>query len=81
MEKIFIYTSYITLGQALKYAGIVCNGGEIREFLEENLVKINGVEEKRRGKKLFFNDVIEVNDKKYIVLTENESENEVKFNG
>lgn len=69
MEKIEIYSDFITLGQALKYAGIVCNGGEIKAFLENETVKVNQILEKRRGEKLFPGDIIEINEKKYAILS------------
>ena len=43
MEKLIIKTDYILLGQFLKYAGIISNGGQSKMFLAENSVKINGI--------------------------------------
>lgn len=81
MKKITIYTEYITLGQLLKYEGYVSNGGEIKAFLSENFIKINGKSEKKRGKKLFPNDEIEIFGKKMVLSREKNYENEVNWLG
>ena len=36
-----IQTEYIKLGQFLKFSGIITNGGEAKELLEEGLVFVN----------------------------------------
>lgn len=61
-EKINITTEYITLGQLLKLANIFESGGMIKQFLQEQGVFVNGEVEKRRGKKLYPNDIIEFED-------------------
>ncbi len=70
MKKISIKTEFILLGQFLKYAGIVSNGGQSKAFLVENDVKINGIIDKRRGKKLFPGDFIEIFNQKYQIIKE-----------
>ena len=72
MIKVKIKTEYITLGQLIKYLGIVSTGGEIKAFLVENTVFVNENAENRRGKKLFNGDILNVLGKKYIIVT-NES--------
>ena len=52
METITIREEYIKLGQALKAAGMVDSGVEAKIVIEEGLVKVNGVVEYQRGKKL-----------------------------
>lgn len=64
MEKVHIKTEFITLGQLIKYVGIVSNGGEVKHFLAENEAIINGLVDQRRGKKLYNGDVVEILDKK-----------------
>lgn len=68
MKKVYIKTEFITLGQLLKYIGIVSNGGEVKAFLTQNTVKINQQIDQRRGKKLFDGDVVEFLDTKIVVL-------------
>lgn len=69
-KEVIINTDFITLGQFLKYAGIIQNGGQAKAFLAENEVKINEIIDQRRGKKLFENDKIEINGQKYVICKE-----------
>ncbi len=66
-EKIKINSEFITLGQLLKLAGEITNGGHVKFFLEENKIYVNNTLENRRGRKLYLNDEILVNNKKYII--------------
>lgn len=59
-EKIEISTEFITLGQFIKLANILESGGMIKSFLQEEGVLVNGELEHRRGRKLYPNDVVEV---------------------
>lgn len=68
-KEVSINTDFITLGQFLKYAGIVQNGGQSKAFLLENEVKINEIVDQRRGKKLYNGDKIEINGKKYVICS------------
>ncbi len=56
MEKekrtVKITTEYITLGQLLKLAQIIQNGGQAKSYLAENEVLVNGEPDQRRGRKL-----------------------------
>lgn len=49
---------YITLGQFLKFAGIVDQGYLEKVYLAENEVLVNGEPENRRGRKLRPGDVL-----------------------
>ena len=60
MEKINISSEYITLGQFLKLANIAPSGGMVKAILEEYKISVNGIEENRRGKKLYPGDKITV---------------------
>ena len=70
MREITIKTEFITLGQLLKYAGIIGNGGEIKAFLAQNDVFINGIQDQRRGKKVFPGDKVAVLDIILVVISE-----------
>lgn len=48
---------HITLGQALKSAGIIGSGGEAKLYLASNDVIVNGEQDQRRGRKLRPGDV------------------------
>ena len=65
MKQVKIHDEYITLGQFLKIVDLVSSGGEVKYFISENLILVNGEEENRRGRKLYRNDQIEVNDLTY----------------
>jgi S4 domain protein YaaA len=60
MEKIIIDREYITLGQLLKIANIIQSGGYAIIFLQDTGVKVNQETEQRRGRKLYDNDIIEI---------------------
>ncbi|QJD85793.1 S4 domain-containing protein YaaA [Cohnella herbarum] len=60
MKSIGISTEYITLGQFLKLAECIGTGGEVKHFLQENSVLINGEPDNRRGRKLRVGDLVEV---------------------
>ena len=59
MEIIKLREEYIKLGQALKAAGFVDSGVEAKIVIQDGLVKVNGVIEYQRGKKLVDGDVVE----------------------
>lgn len=51
----------IRLGQLLKLADVVEVGGEVRRFLAEATVLVNGEPENRRGRQLRPGDTVQVN--------------------
>ena len=51
-SEIAITTEFITLGQFLKLADIISQGGEAKAYLATNEVKVNGESDNRRGRKL-----------------------------
>jgi len=53
---------YITLGQLVKVLGLISMGGEIREFLSQTDLLVNGEPEDRRGRKLRHDDVLTLPD-------------------
>lgn len=65
MEK--LKSEYIKLDQFLKMANIISTGGEAKIYLMENKVLVNGVEENRRGRKLYPGDTVVVEGRKLIV--------------
>jgi len=60
MTEVAISTEYITLGQVLKLADVVGSGGEVKAFLQETRVTVNGEPENRRGRKLVPGDSVDV---------------------
>lgn len=65
MEIIKINTDYITLQQLLKMTDIISSGGEAKWFLSENKVYVNNELENRRGRKLYPNYIIKVNNRNF----------------
>ena len=60
MTEIEIRGDMIRLGQLLKLAGVIDSGGEVKTFLAEQPVLVNGEPENRRGRQLTHGDVIAV---------------------
>ena len=60
MEQIInLRDDYIKLGQALKAAGFADSGVDAKFLINEGNVKVNGVVETQRGKKLYSGDTVE----------------------
>ncbi len=59
MKTIAIKDEYITLGQFLKYSGMVSSGIDAKIVIQDGLVLVNQVVETRRGKKLRSGDQIQ----------------------
>lgn len=51
-QPLHIHTEYIKLQDALKYANVVYSGGEAKQLIQEEQVKVNGEICTMRGKKL-----------------------------
>jgi len=62
-----IKTEYIELKNALKVLDLISTGGEAKYFILTNDIKVNGVKEDRRGRKLYPNDTLTVNGKAFLI--------------
>ena len=58
MEEIVLRDDFIKLGKALKAAGLVESGVEAKIVIQNGEVKVNGVTETQRGKKLYDGDIV-----------------------
>lgn len=58
--QIEINTEYITLGQFVKLTNILESGGMVKAYLQDVGAVVNGELEHRRGRKLYPNDVVEI---------------------
>lgn len=58
MEEIKLKDDYIKLGQALKAANVVESGVMAKLVVQDGLVKVNGIVECQRGKKLVDGDIV-----------------------
>ena len=64
-----IKTPYITLGQLLKYQGVIDEGFLAKPFLAENVVLVNGERDERRGRKVYPGDTVKVNGVTYEIVS------------
>ena len=67
MESIKINTEFIKLSQLMKMASLVASGGEAKQIILEGLILVNGEICTQRGKKLYKDDIIEFEDKQYVI--------------
>lgn len=67
MKEVKIVTEYITLGQLIKLLGLVDSGAMVKTFVQEEKILVNNEKETRRGRKLYPNDVIRLNNTEYII--------------
>ena len=58
---------FITLQSVLQVGNIISTGGMAKAFLETEDVYVNGDLEKRRGRKLYPGDEVEVLDTRFII--------------
>ncbi|MFZ5968723.1 MAG: RNA-binding S4 domain-containing protein [Bacillota bacterium] len=60
MQEIRISGEYIKLDQLLKISDVVGTGGHAKYLIQNGDVKVNGVTEYQRGKKIKAGDIVEV---------------------
>ena len=56
VTPVVIYTEFIKLQDAMKYANVVYSGGEAKQLILDGQVKVNGEVCTMRGKKLYAGD-------------------------
>lgn len=69
MKDVKISTEFIRLGQLVKLLDLVDTGGHVTVYLLSNEILVNGVDEKRRGKKLYPNDVVTLDGEEYRICS------------
>ena len=69
MIEIKIQDEFIKLQQFLKYIDAVQTGGHAKILINNGNVKVNGEVEYKRGKKLYKDDIIEIDDEKFKIIT------------
>lgn len=72
-REVRLTSGEITLGQLLKFADIVSSGGEVKSFLRNNRILVNGEEENRRGRKLREGDIIDIEGYERLILARSRS--------
>lgn len=68
MKQVKVNTDFITLGQFLKYINIIESGSMAKFFLANNKILVNDTVEDRRGRKLYPDDTIDINNIRYIIV-------------
>lgn len=68
MNEVPIRDDTIRLGQFLKLAGVVGSGAEVKDLLALTDVRVNGVEEHRRGRQLQRGDQVTVDGEPFAVV-------------
>lgn len=67
MVSVKIDTEFIKLDQFLKWVGLVLTGADAKSIISNGLIRVNGEVEIRRGRKLRSGDVVELDNKEYII--------------
>lgn len=67
MEILEIKTEFIKLDQALKFANLVESGAFAKDVISDEMVKVNGVCETRRGKKLYDGDTFSFDGNEFVI--------------
>ncbi|HIT67376.1 MAG TPA: RNA-binding S4 domain-containing protein [Candidatus Merdisoma merdipullorum] len=66
--EVSIRDEYIRLGQAMKLAGLLSMGSDIKYEIMDGNVKVNGEVEERRGRKLHKGDVFSYAGQEYKIV-------------
>jgi ribosome-associated protein len=67
--EIELRTEFITLGQLVKYLGLVGSGAEVKMFLADAEVLVNGEPDNRRGRKLYPGDSVTFAGEEAVLIT------------
>ena len=71
--------NFIKLDQFLKIAEVASSGGEAKHIIRSGEVSVNGEMELRRGRKLFDNDIVAIEDVSFTVhLSKQDPESSAK---
>lgn len=64
---VVIYSEFIKLQDAMKFASLVATGGEAKQLILEEMVKVNGEVCTMRGKKLYPGDVFTFDGQGFVI--------------
>ncbi len=65
MINIKISTEYIKLGQFIKFVHLIDSGGQEKIFLLSHSIYVNNEKDNRRGRKLYPNDIVRIDNDEY----------------
>lgn len=72
LQEIVIHTEFIKLQQALKLAGFLNQGSDVKFYLSQEQILVNGQVALERGKKLRNGDFVElIGSGKFKIIAEN----------
>lgn len=60
VRRVRVYTQSVELAALLKWAKVVGSGGEAKRLIQEGQVRVNGVVERHRSRRLVSGDRVEV---------------------
>ena len=78
MDTVEFNSDFIKLGQAIKLANLVDNGGMAKAVITDGLVSVDGEVDTRRGRKLFGGEIIEFEGHKVKVVNNVHRDNWIK---
>lgn len=64
---VVIYSEFIKLQDAMKFASLVATGGEAKQLILDEMVKVNGEICTMRGKKLYPGDVFTFDGQNFVI--------------
>ena len=64
---VVIYSDFIKLQDAMKFDSLVATGGEAKQLILDEMVKVNGEVCTMRGKKLYPGDVFTFDGQGYVI--------------
>jgi len=67
-QKVEIETDFIKLDALLKFAAVVQTGGEAKMLINDGFVSVNGEICTQRGKKIYSNDRVTIDDLRITVV-------------
>ncbi|UWV76980.1 RNA-binding S4 domain-containing protein [Mycoplasmopsis cynos] len=67
-----IKSEFIKISQLLKFSKIINTGGEIKKFLEDNHVTLNGKKITSRSSKVSTGDIVWINENSVLNIEEDE---------
>ncbi|WAM07343.1 RNA-binding S4 domain-containing protein [Mycoplasmopsis cynos] len=67
-----IKSEFIKISQLLKFSKIINTGGEIKKFLEDNHVTLNGKKITSRSSKVKYSDIVWINENSVLNIEEDE---------
>ncbi|WAM07095.1 RNA-binding S4 domain-containing protein [Mycoplasmopsis cynos] len=67
-----IKSEFIKISQLLKFSKIINTGGEIKKFLEDNHVTLNGKKITSRSSKVKYGDIVWINENSVLNIEEDE---------